>query len=176
MDVADVVAAELEPHLPDRLEEGQRLDVAHRAADLDDRHVGVAGAALDERLDLVGDVRDDLHRAAEVVAAALLLDHRLVDLAGGELVPAAHLRALEALVVPEVQVGFGPVLGHEHLAVRVRAHGARVDVDIRVELDVGYADAARLEDCGEGRGGDALPERGNNTACYEDVFGHLPSA
>ena len=29
-------------HLPDRLEEGQRLDVADRAADLDDRHLGVA--------------------------------------------------------------------------------------------------------------------------------------
>ena len=69
VDVADVVAAELQAHLPDRLEERQRLDVAHRAADLDDRHLGVAGAALDEGLDLVGDVRDDLHRAAEVVAA-----------------------------------------------------------------------------------------------------------
>ena len=47
VDVADVVAAELQAHLPDRLEERQRLDVAHRAADLDDRHVGVARAALD---------------------------------------------------------------------------------------------------------------------------------
>ena len=36
----------------------------------------LAGAALDARLDLVGDVRDHLHRAAEVVAAALLVDHR----------------------------------------------------------------------------------------------------
>ena len=39
-------------------------------------HLGVAGAALDAGLDLVGDVRDDLHGAAEVVAAALLVDHR----------------------------------------------------------------------------------------------------
>ena len=37
-----------------------------------DRHFGVARAAPDEVLDLVGDVRDHLHRAAEVVAAALL--------------------------------------------------------------------------------------------------------
>jgi hypothetical protein len=34
-----------------------------------------AGAALDEFLDFVGDVRDDLHGLAQVVAAALLLEH-----------------------------------------------------------------------------------------------------
>jgi hypothetical protein len=71
-------------HLADRLEEGQRLDVADRAADLDDDHVGsaVARDAPDPLLDLVRDVRDDLDRAAEVVAAALLGDDRLVDAAG----------------------------------------------------------------------------------------------
>ncbi len=43
--------------------------------------------------DLVGDVRNHLHGAAEVVAAPLLVDHRLVDLSGGEVVDAAHARA-----------------------------------------------------------------------------------
>ena len=43
----------------------------------------------DEVLDLVGDVRNDLHRAAEVIAAALLLDDALVDLAGREVVALA---------------------------------------------------------------------------------------
>src|SRR5207248_10865936 len=142
----------LEADLPDRLEERQRLDVAHRTANLNNRDVGVARTALDVRLDLVGDVRDDLDGAAEIVAAAFLLDHRLIDLAGGEVVPAAHLRALEALVVPEVEIRLGAILGHEHFPVLKRAHGARVNVDIRVELDVGDADAARLEDRGEGCG------------------------
>jgi hypothetical protein len=48
-----------------------------------------AGAALDVFLDLVGDVRDDLHGLAQVVAAAFLLEHALVDLAGGEVVGCA---------------------------------------------------------------------------------------
>jgi hypothetical protein len=47
VDVAGVVAAFLDAHLADGFEEGQRLDVAHRAADFDDRHVGTFGAALD---------------------------------------------------------------------------------------------------------------------------------
>ena len=65
----------LDAQLADRLEERQRLDVADGAADLDDEHVVALGALEDALLDLVGDVRDHLHGAAEVLAAPLLLDH-----------------------------------------------------------------------------------------------------
>jgi hypothetical protein len=53
---------DVDRELPDRLEEGQRLDVAHRAADLGDDHVdvGLLADQADAVLDLVGDVRDDL--------------------------------------------------------------------------------------------------------------------
>ena len=125
VDVAGVGAAFLDAHLADRLEERQRLDVAHGAADLDDADLGVLARGLDRGLDLVGDVRDHLHRAAEVVAAALLVDDALVDLAGGEVVGLRHLGGDEALVVAEVEVGLGAVLGHEHLAVLERRHRAR---------------------------------------------------
>jgi len=172
VDVADVLAAELDAHLPDRLEERQALDVADRAADLDDRDLRVARARRDPRLDLVGDVRDHLHGAAQVVAAALLADHALVDLAGREVVALPHPDVGEALVVPEVQVGLGAVLGHVDLAVLERRHRPRVDVDVGVELEVGDADAAGSEDRGQRRGGDPLPQRGNDAAGDEHVLGH----
>ena len=84
VDVQHVRAADVLAHLADGLEERQALDVADGPADLDDHdvRVAVAGDAPDPLLDLVGDVRDDLDRAAEVVAAALLGDDRLVDAAG----------------------------------------------------------------------------------------------
>ena len=159
-----VAAAELDAQLADRLQERQRLDVADRAADLDHAHVGVVGAELDAALDLIGDVRDDLHGGAEIVAAALLGDHALVDAAGGEIAVAPGGGAHEALVVAQVQVGLGAVLGDEHLAVLERAHGARIDVDVGVELHHGDLEAAGLENGAEGRGGDALAQRGNDTA------------
>ena len=40
----------------------------------------------------------------------------------------------ESLVVPDVQVGLGAVLGDEDLAVLEQAHRPRVDVQVRVEL------------------------------------------
>ena len=45
-----------------------------------------------------------------------------------------------------IEVGFGAVLGDIDLTVLKRAHGARIDVDIGVELEVRNLDAARLED------------------------------
>jgi hypothetical protein len=86
----DGVGPHLQLELPDGLEEGQRLDVADGAADLDDGHVDAVGGLAHARLDLVGDVRDHLHRGAEVLAAALLGDDRLVDAPGGEVVGAGR--------------------------------------------------------------------------------------
>ena len=40
----------------------------------------------------------------------------------------------EALVVAEVEIGLGAVVGDEDLAVLVRVHRPGVDVDVRVEL------------------------------------------
>ena len=85
--------ADLEAQLADRLEERQRLDVADGAADLDDEHVLALGAVEDARLDLVGDVRNHLHGAAQVLAAPLLLDDGLVDLAAGGVVQPASSAA-----------------------------------------------------------------------------------
>ena len=79
MDVEHVVLAQVRAQLADGLQEGLALDVAHGAADLDDGHILVAGHAQDGTLDLVGDVGDHLHGAAQVVAPALLLDHGVVD-------------------------------------------------------------------------------------------------
>ena len=164
---------DVDRELADRLQERQRLDVAHRAADLGDHDVDVLrlGDQLDAVLDLVGDVRDDLDGAAEVVAAALLADDRVVDRAGGDVGAARGVRVREALVVAEVEVGLRAVLGDEHLAVLERRHRARVDVDVRVELLERDLQAARDEQAADRGGGDALAERGDDAAGDEDEAG-----
>ena len=43
-------------------------------------------------------------------------------------------RVGEPLVMPQVQVGLRAVVRDVDLAVLVRAHGPRVDVDVRVEF------------------------------------------
>ena len=150
--------AELDPHLADRLQERQRLDVADGAADLHEAHFRLARALADAGLDLVGDVRNDLDGVAEVFAAPLLAQDVPVDLAGGEVVPPSHGGADEAFVVAQIEVGLRAVLGDEHLPVLERVHRPGVDVDIGIELDESDAESSRLENRSERRGGDALAE------------------
>src|SRR2546427_4077116 len=90
--------------------------------------------ATDRRLDLVGDVRDHLDGPAEVITAPLLLDDGEVDLPRRHVVVTRHTARGEPLVVPEVEVGLTAVVGDEHLAVLIRAHRPRVDVNVRVHL------------------------------------------
>ena len=127
VDVQDVGPPDVLAHLADRLEERQRFDVADGPADLDDHdvRVAVAGDPPDPLLDLVGDVRDDLDRAAEVVAAALLGDDRLVDPAGRDVAELGQVLVDEPLVVAQVEVRLGAVVGDEDLAVLVRATSSR---------------------------------------------------
>ena len=173
--VEHVVAAELRAQLADGLEERQALDVADRAADLDEHDVDVARGrdAQDAALDLVRDVRDHLHGRAEVLALALAADDGVVDAAGGRVRGARRVLVDEALVVAEVEVGLGAVLGDEDLTVLVRRHRARVDVHVRVELLHADLEAARLEQRAQRGGGDALAERGDDAARDEDVLGGL---
>jgi hypothetical protein len=58
----------------------------------------------------------------------------------------------EALVVAEIEIGLGAVVGDEDLAVLIRAHRARIDVEIGVELAQPDLVAARLQKRAERRG------------------------
>ena len=125
----------------------------------------------DPVLDLVGDVRDHLDGVAEVVAAALLGDHAGVDLAGGHVGDLAEVGVEEPLVVPDVEVGLGAVVGDEHLAVLERVHRPGVDVEVGVQLLHRHAQPARLQQAAEAGGREALPEGGGDASGDEHVLG-----
>ena len=152
------MARQLVAELADRLEERQALDVADRAADLHQHEVVALVAVADEVLDGVGDVRDHLDGGAEIVAAPLLGEDVLVDAAGGDVVALARRVAGEALVVAEVEIGLGAVVGDEDLAVLVGRHRARIDVEIGVELAQAHLVAARLQQRAERCGSETLAE------------------
>ena len=65
----------------------------------------------------------------------------------------------EALVVAEVEVGLGAVVGDVDLAVLVGAHRAGVDVDVRVELLQRDLVAVAFEQRADRGRGQALAER-----------------
>ena len=127
----------------------------------------------DRRLDLVGDVRNHLHRRAEEFAAALLGDDVQVDATGRDVVRLRQRAIDESLVVAEIEIRLGAVVGDEHFAVLERRHRARIDVEVRIELEHRDAQPALDEQPPERRGGDALAERRDHAAGDEDVLGRV---
>src|SRR3979409_1497581 len=102
-----LAARQIVAELADRLEERQALDVADRAADLNQHEVDAVVAVAPEILDRIGDGRDHLDGGAEVIAAPLLGEDLLIDAAGGDVVLPACRPAGEAFVMPEVEIGLG---------------------------------------------------------------------
>ena len=166
---------ELKAQLAGRLQEGLGFDVPHSAADFHYGEVPAGGGLAHPRLDFVRNVRDDLNGGAQVVAAPFLGDDIGIDAPGGEVVVARHGGAHEALVVAQVQVCLCAVGGDEHLAMLQGAHGARVHIDVGVQLEQGDREAPRLQNGAERGGGDALPQGGNHATRNEDEPKHCPS-
>ena len=151
-----VLAPQLLPHLPDRLDERQGLDISHRAADLHDHHIHIGRQLFHRRLDLIRHMRDHLHRLAQIIAAPLLGDDLFVDPAGGQVVIARELRMREALIVPKIEVRLRAVIGHEHLSVLKRRHRPRIHVQIRIELLQVDLQPPRLQQAPDRRGSKPL--------------------
>ena len=128
------------------------------------------GHFAERGFDFVGDVRNHLHRLAQVIAAALFGDDRFVDAAGGPVVVARQMRGGEAFVVAEVEIGFRAIVGDEHFAVLIGRHGARIDVQVGIALLEGNSETAAFEQAADGRRCHALAERRNHAARYEYVF------
>mmetsp|Transcript_95087 Transcript_95087/g.268575 ORF Transcript_95087/g.268575 Transcript_95087/m.268575 type:complete len:419 (-) Transcript_95087:457-1713(-) len=88
----EVLATDLELELLQGFRVHGALDVTHCATELHKAHLGPHGAPIcgerpnvhDPFLDGVCDMRDHLHRLAEIIAPAFALDHVVVYLARGE--------------------------------------------------------------------------------------------
>ena len=172
MDEQGMARPAFDPQLPDRLQKGLRFNIADRAADLDQGDIGLARALDNTAFYLIGNMRDHLHRGAQIIAAPFLIDHILVNAPGGVIIALAHAGAHKALIMAEVQVRLRAVMGHIHLAMLKRAHGAGVDIDIRVQFQKGDLQAARLQDRAQRGGGDPLAERRDHAAGNKDITGH----
>ena len=135
MDIHAAAAAQLRTQLADGFEERQRFNIANRATDFHQRNIRSFSGTQHVGLDGIGNMRDDLHRRAQIIAVTFLADHLGVNAAGGAVIELGGAHPHEAFIVAEVEVGFRAVMGDKHLAVLKGAHRPRIDIDIRIELD-----------------------------------------
>ena len=171
MDVQHVLLALLRRHLPDGLQKGLALDVAHRAAYLGDDHIRLPVIhGVDAVFDLIGDVRDDLHRTAQIAPLTLPVQYAPVDFPGGDGGVGVQCLVHEPLIVAQIQIRLRPVIGDEHLPVLIGTHGAGVHIEVRVKLLVPDPQAALLQQPPQRCGADALAQPGHHTAGDKNIL------
>jgi hypothetical protein len=128
------------------------------SADFDNYNVHVFRHALDAALDFIGDVRNDLNGLSEIIATPFFGEDGFVDAAGSPVIVAGELGVCEALVVAQVEIGFGAVIGHENFAVLKGAHRTGVYVQVRIAFLDRYSEAATFEETTDRRCCDAFAE------------------
>ena len=124
-------------HLSDCLHERWHLEIADGAAYLrdDDVRIGIRAELINATFNLIGDMRDKLHRFAEIIAAPLLRDNLAIHGAGGEVGVPIQIDAEEAFIGADIQVCFGTIMCDEHFTVLERVHHAGIDVEVRIYFD-----------------------------------------
>jgi hypothetical protein len=147
VNVEHVLAAHVQAELPDRFQKGNAFDVPDRPSDFHDMNIRfLLGRRLtDSALDLVGDMGNHLHGLPQIAPGPLPLEHLLVNLPRADAVQLRQPNVREALVIAQVQIGLRPVVGHVDLAMLVGTHGARIDVDVGIDLLKTHAQSPLLQ-------------------------------
>jgi len=149
VNVERIACAPVEPELADSLQKGKRLYVANSTANLDDGNIGALGVLDDLVLHLVGNVGNNLYRTSEIISPPFFVDNGKINLARGKVALFGETGIGKTLVMSQVQVCFGAVVGHEDFSVLKGRHGAGVDIDVRIQFLQRNPQPARLQQCAQ---------------------------
>ena len=118
-------------------------------------------------------MRDNLDGTAQEVAAPFFANDLCIHLTGGHIADLAQAHVNETLIMPKIQVGLGPVIQYEDLAVLIGAHCARVNIDIGIQFLNGDVEPAFFEQTSRCCCRYAFANRTDHTTGIEDIFsGH----
>ena len=173
MDEEHVLASQFMTNLTRRFDEGLTFDVANGSANFGDDHIGpwvLVRLEAHAALNLIGDVGNDLHSVAQVFTAAFLANHLLVYLAGCHVGGLRQVDIQKALVVTNIQVGLCTIIGDEHFAVLEGVHGARIHVQIGIQLLHDHTQSTAGKQVAERRSGKTFTQRGDDPTGHKDVF------
>ena len=117
-------------------------------------------------------MRNDLYGTSQIIAAALFIDNGQIDLACRHIGALRQIDINKTLIMAQIKVSLRAVVGNENLAVLIRAHRARVHIDIRIKFLDRDPIAAAFQQTSQRSRRDPFPQRRNYTACYKNIFRH----
>ena len=165
--MADVVL-----ELADGLKKRLALNISDRAADFNNGNLCfIAGViAVETVLNLICNMRDDLNRAAAVIAAPFFVKDGPVNLSSRDIGIFVQTLVNKTFIMSKIKICLCAVVRDKHLSVLNRIHGTRVDIDIGVKFLHGYFVTSCLQQPSKRCRRDSFAETGNNAAGHKYVF------
>ncbi len=172
MDIQHVVFAHIFFYLADSFQERQAFNIANRAPDFSNDKIRAVIVADPEHpgFNLVGNMGDDLHRAAQVITPAFFGNDRLINFTGSHVGTFGQVDINKTFIMAQVQICFRAIIRHEHFTVLIRTHGSRIDIDIRIEFLYRNLIAPALQQTSQRSRRNPLAQRRNHAACYKNVL------
>ena len=164
------------PHLmlklPDGFQKRLALNITYGSSDFNDSDSGIIRSivSVEPALDLIRNMRNDLHRAAAVIAPTLLVQHRPVNFPRGDIGVFGETFINESLVMSQIQIRFRAIVGDEDFSVLYGVHSSRININIGIKLLHGDLVAPGFQKPSKRGCCDPLAKPGNNAAGYKNVF------
>ena len=136
MNEQGIFCAYFQSHLSDSFKKRLTFNVSGCSSNLRDNHIRLACPTyiVDKRFDFVRNMGDYLHRLAQILTSAFLVQHIPVHFAGCQVGKPVQILVDETLIMSEVEVGFRAVLCDKNLSMLIRAHRPRVYINIRIQF------------------------------------------
>ncbi|EFA23571.1 hypothetical protein BIFGAL_02675 [Bifidobacterium gallicum DSM 20093 = LMG 11596] len=169
-----VVRSQFTTHLAGGLKEWLGFNVTDSTADFRDDHIDIVGSlGTHTRFDFIRDMRNHLHALAQVFTGALFAQHFLINLSRGHIGLLAEEHIKEALIMADVQIGFGTIFSNIDFTMLERVHGAWINVDIWIKFLLQHMDAAAAQQTSEGGCRQTFTKGGDHTTSNENMLGNV---
>ena len=115
-------------------------------------------------------MRNDLNRRPQILAFTFLAQDFAIDFTSGDIGVFIEINVNKTFIMPQIQIRLGSIICHKHFPMLVRAHGAGINVDIRIKFLNRNLETAILQKSAQASCHNPFPDRRNYTASDKNIF------
>ena len=144
MHIQGTLAANFRSQLTNGLNKGLRFNITHSTTDFHDSDIGTFGTIHNAAFDFIGNMGNNLNRSPQEISATFAFEDLFVHFTRGKVVALGHASADKPLIMTQVKVSLSTIISNKYFTVLDRAHGAGIDVNIRIQFQHSYFKAPCL--------------------------------
>ncbi len=155
------------PNLANGLDKRKAFYIPNSPSNFTDYKIIITQVSLNEFFDHVCDMGDYLNSRTEIEPFSLALQDGFINSTGCDAITPAGCPVCVALIMTQIQIGFGTVICYENLSMLIRTHRTRIYIKVRVEFAHPHRKTPRLQKSAQRCCCNTFSKRRSHAAGYE---------